>query len=68
MFAFVLLFLIAFSSGVAAQSARTAKSPAARNATLVIAVLMALIHFGYGVGKDLARADNVTCRPAASAK
>lgn len=53
-----LLFAMAFSSGLALQKARGSQSTSARTVFIGIALLFAIVFFGYIIGKDLAVRDN----------
>jgi hypothetical protein len=59
----ILLFLLAFSGGLATQEARRAKSRTARVLSGVIAIAFTLIFFGYTLGKDLALRENSANAP-----
>ncbi|MEO6173442.1 MAG: hypothetical protein ABIP02_10035 [Arenimonas sp.] len=54
----ILLFILAFTSGLATHKTSGTQSPSARSARLCVAAVFALLFFGYVIGKDLAIRDN----------
>jgi len=61
----VLLFLMAFVAGAAAQKARSAESIRKNWLSLAIAIVATILYFGYTVGTDMAHRDNARSAAAA---